>query len=156
MSAKINTTIDAIQLTVIFISALEDLADIKVINGTQHSSNVAQTYQKPSTFSVGFGSRVTPPLSVDGPMDNVSSEISNLFVTTCHMTGKGNVYFVNNYDDVLSHRFRTIDRTFEPFCGRRSLRKPGFVFRSNFIPGDGMGHLDPVKMTSFGYRYVSQ
>ena len=155
---KINTTTDdTIILSIVFISAVDNLPDVEVFNDTGYSSNILQAYQKPSTFSLKFdSSRETDPLSVGASANNVSTEILNLFTTTCDISGAGSVFFKDSYDNDLSHSYGTVVNGREPYCGRNSIYRPTHIWRYNNIRDERTGQVvGPLTVTSFGYRHVS-
>jgi hypothetical protein len=141
---------DAIELTIIFISEMDPIPDVYVINHTNYTSTISQPAFVPSYFTVGFDSiRQTDPIpSIDSPV-NVSDKIIDLFATKCQRSGAENIFFINSYE-TGSH-----DNTVEPYCGRFSNKNPTYIFRSGILKDDRTNSPHSrVTLTAFGYKYV--
>jgi hypothetical protein len=159
VSVKINKSdSDVIELTIIYISEMDPIQDIMVLNHTDYTSQIIQTYSKPSDFTLRFDpTRQTDPISITETAANVTAKIMDLFTTKCQLSGAGDIFFKDSYDVLVqTGTFGSYDNSREPYCGRYSNKNPGYIFRTNNLRDERTNtpHQE-VTLTAFGYRYVS-
>lgn len=122
----LEDTAESLRLAVIFVSSQSWLPHVRVTNRSgfnQINSTVIQTQTSSPSFRLGFGNRVTQPLTPNTTTTVMSQAILNLFTTTCQKSGGGRAFYTDTYDSPGKTRTGTLDNSVEPFCGHYSLKK---------------------------------